>query len=136
MGRKNLEMLRDAILDSLASSEGEYSAVPGFTCPGCGHGAYYSLRGATGCGTEVPSYLSLLRLAETTNCTRNRGPEHGFIGVPGPEGGGVSPLVKGKSKKAISANIKTEMAAGKPQKQAVAIALSEARRGRKSKGKK
>lgn len=41
------------------------------------------------------------------------------------------PLKKGSSKKAISANIKTEMAAGKPQKQAVAIALSQARRSKK-----
>ncbi len=38
------------------------------------------------------------------------------------------PLDKGKSKKAISKNIKTEMAEGKPQKQAIAISLSEARR--------
>ena len=38
------------------------------------------------------------------------------------------PLSKGKSKKAISKNIKTEMAAGKPQKQAVAIALNTARK--------
>jgi hypothetical protein len=38
------------------------------------------------------------------------------------------PLIKGKSRKAISENIKTEMAAGKPQKQAVAIALDTARR--------
>jgi hypothetical protein len=37
------------------------------------------------------------------------------------------PLTKGKSKAAVSKNIKTEMAAGKPQKQAVAIALSTAR---------
>jgi hypothetical protein len=44
------------------------------------------------------------------------------------------PLVKGKSKKAFSQNVKTEMAAGKPQKQAVAIAYAESRRP-KSKGK-
>lgn len=44
------------------------------------------------------------------------------------------PLSKGKSKKAISANIKTEMEHGKPQKQAVAIALKVA--GKSKKGKK
>lgn len=38
------------------------------------------------------------------------------------------PLVKGSSKKAIKTNIETEMHAGKPQKQAVAIALNTARR--------
>ena len=38
------------------------------------------------------------------------------------------PLKKAKSKKAISANIKTEMAHGKPQKQAVAIAYSVKRK--------
>jgi hypothetical protein len=38
------------------------------------------------------------------------------------------PLTPGKSKKAFSANIKAEIAAGKPQKQAVAIAYSEQRR--------
>ena len=42
------------------------------------------------------------------------------------------PLKRGKSRKTISSNIKTEIAAGKPQKQAVAIALSTARRGKKS----
>jgi hypothetical protein len=46
------------------------------------------------------------------------------------------PLKKGKSRKAISANIRTEIAAGKPQRQAVAIALETARRsGTKRKGR-
>lgn len=37
------------------------------------------------------------------------------------------PLRKGKSKRVVSENIKTEMSHGKPQKQAVAIAHSKAR---------
>jgi len=36
------------------------------------------------------------------------------------------PLLPGRRRKVISKNIKTEMAAGKPQKQAVAIALDKA----------
>lgn len=43
------------------------------------------------------------------------------------------PLKSGKSKKAFSSNVKTEMAAGKPQKQAVAIAYSVARKSKKKK---
>ena len=38
------------------------------------------------------------------------------------------PLKKSKSKKVISENIKTEIEHGKPQKQAVAIALNVARK--------
>ena len=46
------------------------------------------------------------------------------------------PLKKSKSKEAFKDNIKAEISAGKPQKQAVAIAYSEAREGKKKKGKK
>jgi hypothetical protein len=48
------------------------------------------------------------------------------------------PLVKGKkakTRKGFSENVKREMEAGKPQKQAVAIAYSEAK-GKKKKIKK
>ena len=51
------------------------------------------------------------------------------------------PLIKGKaasSRKGFSENVRREVEAGKPQKQAVAIAYSEARHGKKDskKGKK
>jgi hypothetical protein len=43
------------------------------------------------------------------------------------------PLKRGKSRKTISQNIKTEMRAGRPQKQAIAIAFSVARKRKKGK---
>lgn len=48
------------------------------------------------------------------------------------------PLIKSASKKAVSENIRREMASNKPQKQAVAIALSVQREAKKStkRGKK
>ena len=41
------------------------------------------------------------------------------------------PLKRGKSKKTISSNIRTEMHHGKPQKQAIAIAMHQARKKKK-----
>lgn len=41
------------------------------------------------------------------------------------------PLKKGRSKKVISQNIRTEIAHGKSQKQAVAIAMNKAGKKRK-----
>lgn len=45
----------------------------------------------------------------------------------------MSPLNKSGSKKSVGENIKTEMAAGKSQKQSVAIALNTQREAKKRK---
>jgi hypothetical protein len=45
------------------------------------------------------------------------------------------PLVKSKAKKAVGTNIGREVAAGKPRKQAIAIALDVQRRAKKVKKK-
>ena len=43
------------------------------------------------------------------------------------------PLQQGKSKEAISENIRTEISEGKPRKQSIAIALSVAGKSKKNK---
>jgi hypothetical protein len=48
----------------------------------------------------------------------------------------IMPLVKGSSKEAVSENIKTEMKAGKPQPQAIAIAMRVAGKARPKPAKK
>ena len=47
--------------------------------------------------------------------------------------GDSMPLKKGSSKKVISQNVRSEVMAGKPRKQAIAIALSKAGKSRRRK---
>jgi hypothetical protein len=46
------------------------------------------------------------------------------------------PLIKGYSQKSISKNIEREIKAGKPRKQAIAIALDVAKKAKKKRKKK
>jgi hypothetical protein len=46
------------------------------------------------------------------------------------------PLRKGFSRKSVSSNIRAELKAGKPRRQAIAIALSVARKSAKKAGKR
>jgi hypothetical protein len=43
----------------------------------------------------------------------------------------IMPLIKSVSKKAFASNVKAEVAAGKPQKQAIAIAYSVKRKAQR-----
>jgi hypothetical protein len=64
-------------------------------------------------------------------------PLKGLLLNPLSRKGNKMPLIKGYSKDSVSKNISKEMKRGKPQKQAIAIALNTARTARKMrKGKR
>ena len=78
----------------------------------------YAPQGVLGLGSGSP-----LQAAQTRKAQRPAG----FLAAKER----AMPLKKGKSPKVISANIRTEVHAGKPQKQAIAIAMRKA--GKKKK---
>ncbi len=63
-------------------------------------------------------------------CPRGK-KSHGAIAVDLSNRGDAMPLKKGLSQKTVSSNVRRLKKEGKPQKQAVAIALSKAGKGRK-----
>ena len=81
--------------------------------------------------TQTPEVFEQYVRKELINLAKHHGFELGDTEMP---------LKRGSSNKVVSENIKTEMAAGKPQKQAVAISLSKAGKSNKrpahTKGKK
>lgn len=61
--------------------------------------------------------------------------EFGISSLDGMRTTAIDPLVKGGSRAAVSANIRELKSSGRPQKQAVAIALDVARRSRRKRGR-
>ena len=83
---------------------------------------------------HAPRYAKGGRVPETSFCSEDRMhdkdcPYYCEGGMSYANGGKVKmPLMKGKSKAAFSHNVSTEMHAGKPQNQALAIAYSQKRK--------
>lgn len=75
--------------------------------------------------SKVPLWRIALKLADWLRLWKREKLEGAPIGRL-IMGSGEMPLKSGRSTAVISSNIKTEMAAGRPQAQAVAIALSKA----------